>query len=99
AAEFMVGDEEVLDLFQQVVVQVLDRLDIPVVLAFFRNGEQPVVSLRLAAVALFGLDDTNEPTTDPATGKDGLLHEEEHIEWIAVVADRGRNEAEVKRED
>ena len=101
AFEGVIGDEEVLDLPEDARIEVAQGFDGVLVFIGFGDGDEAVVAGGLAFVFLFlaGLDGADEAGGDEASAKGRLIHKEEDVEGVAIVAFGGGNEAEVEGED
>src|SRR5262245_15916640 len=68
-----------------------------VVMGVRGNGEEAVVAFpRLALFLLLDLEHADQTRRRHATRGDALVKEQQHIEWIAILAARRREEAEVE---
>src|SRR4051812_31114063 len=62
------------------------------------DRKQAVVGHPIPAIlALLGLDHPDKPDGDHTPDRDGLIHEHQYIQRVAVLAQRGRDEAEIVR--
>src|SRR6476661_924858 len=100
ALDHIIRDEEVLDLFEQIIADLVQRAHVLVLPGVGGHGDQPVVALRAAVLlGLLRFDGPDEARGHEATGEGGLVHEHEHIQRVAVLALGGRHVAEVEGED
>src|SRR5213595_2170907 len=67
-------------------------------LLFRCHCDQPIVALSFTILALFGFDNADEARFDETTTESGLIHQDECVEWIAVVGHGSGNRAEIERE-
>jgi hypothetical protein len=64
-----------------------------------RNGDKPVIAFGCPTLRLLGLDHPKDARLHEAAGKGRLIHEQQHIERIAIIPPRPGNRAEVEREN
>src|SRR6266545_1426769 len=74
-ALLVVGDEEVLDLLEQVFRHVLERPELAIGARLGPDPDQPVVAFRLSSRVLFRFKNADQPDRDEKTGEGGLLHQ------------------------
>jgi len=55
---------------------------------FCGDSDQAIVPLRFAILSLFGFDYAQQPRLDQATAERRLIHQNQHIERIAVICFR-----------
>jgi hypothetical protein len=94
----MVIHEELLDFALEAFAQIIDALDVRVTVIATFDRHDAVVAFPLLLRALFALDHADHPTGELATGEGRFIHEDEHIERVAIVRQGGRHKAKVVRE-
>src|SRR4051812_36321343 len=100
AAGMVVRSEEMFDLVEQTIGDVLERAQVVVVVRVRRDGDQAVVALALAvALGLLGLDDADQPRRHNAPDKRRFVHQDEHVQRVAVLTAGGGDVPEIERED
>ena len=98
SALFVIKDEVVLDLRQPPNGQVLKRSRFLVKARGHGYTNQSVVSLSLALLGLLRFEDANKTNLNQAPGESRLLHQDNHIQRIAVRGQSRWDGAEVKGE-
>src|SRR5579862_4196588 len=96
AAKLVVAHEKFDDLLDEVRTEIAEALRFLIGLGVGGDADQPVVS-RPALVLLFllRLDRADQADRDDAAGDHRCFHQNQNIEWVAVVAERRRDEAEI----
>src|SRR3981081_1021682 len=61
------------------------------------DTDQTVIPKLLGAIGLSCLDYSDEPRVDHAAGECWLVHEQHHVERVAVCGFRTRNKSEAQR--
>jgi hypothetical protein len=64
-----------------------------------RNGNEPVIAFGFATLRLLSLDHSENARFHEAAGKGRLIHQQQHVEWIAIIPPRPRDRTEVEREN
>ena len=91
----MVVDEKILELFKEVPGQIFKALDVGMHVIGLGDGYEAVVANPLLALKLFTFDDANKPGKQETAREGWLVHQDEHVDGIAVVGDGAGQEAEV----
>src|ERR1051326_4695990 len=99
ALGLIVGDEKMLDLIQQILAQLSERLHLPVITRFSGDCNETVITYRLAIFNLFGFDHADQPHRDKAADKSRFVYEHQDIQCVAVFASRLRDEDEGEGKD
>src|SRR5262245_4944087 len=73
-----------LDLLQQPLAQILERANVPVLVALLGHGNEPVIAFRCPVLGLLSLQDAEEASRDLAARGDGLVQQEEDVKRVAV---------------
>ena len=81
----VVRHEEVLDLVDKVLVQVVEGSHVAMVAGVGGNGEQAIVALGFAFLSLKSIKAADETRRDEAADKSRLLHQNQHVDGVAVV--------------
>jgi hypothetical protein len=96
ALHLVVRNEEMLDLCHQVRAQIAQSVYRAVRGRIGRHGDESIVALGRSILRLLSLNRANDPRRHEAPGEHRRIHQDEHIERIAVVRTRGRHEPEIK---
>src|SRR6185437_16537739 len=91
----VVIDKELLDLIQQRLIQVGNRLDVRMSMAGFGDGQQAVIAFGLAVFCLFSLNHADQSGVHQTSGKRRLVHQDQHIERVSVLGLSRWNESEI----
>lgn len=94
AFQIMVIDEKFLQFTHEFLTQVPDMLDVCVTVICLFDGDDAVIALALC-LALPTFDDPDDAALQQAARESRLIHQNEHVSWIAVASLRGRDKAEV----
>src|SRR6185437_10289142 len=96
-AQLVVVDEEGADFIGEVGPQVLQRLLVLMRLGMTGDGDQAVIPdpFLFVLLALARLHDADQPAADHAARDDRRIHQHEHIERVAVLAEGRGYETEV----
>jgi hypothetical protein len=96
--ERIVGLEERLDLIEQARPEIVESFDMRMDVSVCGDREQAIVPDPLCSLLpLFRFDDANEPDGQHTSDRHRTVHENQHVERIAILAERRWNEAEVVR--
>lgn len=97
SCQFVIVDEELLEFLDERLAQIVNVLNRRVTMVVLLDRHETIVSYALLAVDLLAFDDADESTLEQAAGKCRFIHQNEHIDRIAVVSQRRRYESEVVR--
>src|SRR5579872_948078 len=97
AAALVIRNEEFFDLIEQGLAYIVQRLDVLMIVGMNGDRYQSVVLDDLSFFYLLRFDYADNADVQQTTDMGRLVHEHHHVEWIAVLGQRGRNEAEVER--
>src|SRR6185295_1601881 len=93
----VVRDEEFFNLREEGLAYLIDGGNVLVLIGMDRDAEKAIVAFRLSPFALLGGDDADDTNVHLASYMRRRIHQDEHIQRIAVLAQRGRYEAKIER--
>ncbi len=83
-----------LDLLEQLIRQIAQLAKVGLAAGMHGHRDEPIILLRLPFLGLPGKDDPNKPRPDKAADKGRRIHEQQHVQRIAVAASGARYETE-----
>jgi Rieske Fe-S protein len=98
AFHLVVRNEEMLELLEAPLANVGEGMKLRRIERSFECGDEPVVAGRFPFLGLVGLDHPDQAGRHNTAGKGRLVHEQQNVERVAVLAAGQGEEAEVERE-
>jgi hypothetical protein len=96
AFDRIVRDEKVLDLAHQMIVDLLEGLYVAMIARGCCNGNQAIVTSCLLVLGLVSLDHTGQTRRNQTAHEGWLIHEYQHVQWIAITTFGGRHVAKIE---
>src|SRR5579872_4111334 len=95
----VVGDEKMLNLVNNRLIQMIERVNIAVIRRSSSDSDQPVILHRFAMLCLLRLDHTYQPRGNQATHKGLLIQQDKHINRVPISSQRRWDVAKIVREN
>src|SRR5215471_14665922 len=95
--ESIVGNEELLHFLKELVADVVQRLKSGSIVRGVQCRQEPIIAGRLAFFYLLRLEHAQQSHWNDAAGKSRCIHQNEHVERIAIIPSSRGDEAKIMR--
>jgi hypothetical protein len=95
----IVRNKKFFDLVDNLWIKVGKLLGLAVNMGMSGDRYQPVIAASALAIGLQGFDHTDQASCQKTTGRGRGVHEDEDIEWIAILSEGRGDKAELEGED